>query len=229
MDLVSQDVHTYVETWQGLRDIPRFTKRAMESLIPTDGLSSSFTPCSAALHPDIMLRDKYYTASDQNIIVWIPNIIYCSTRDIRGTIWSSNTPLTSGVCLPREILTERLLYLLYFSTHIWGKGDVPLPSGGQKEKTYWEENPWIFHHHSQYCNILVPRAVSYRPHQAYGCDISTSMLSLDKETRGHAPPSHFDLALQPKVRGKRAGWHLWTGYEERPPPPGAFCPKEPLF
>lgn len=142
MDLASQDVHTYVETWQGLRDIPRFTKRAMESLIPTDGLSSSFTPCSAALHPDIMLRDKYYTASDQNIIVWIPNIIYCSTRDVRGTIWSSNMPLPSGVCLPREILTERLLYLLYFSTHIWGKGDIPLPSGGQTEKTYWEENPW---------------------------------------------------------------------------------------
>jgi len=80
----------------------------MGSLIPTDGLSSSFTTCSAVLYADITPRDKYYTVSDQNIISWIPSIIYCSTRDIHWTVWSSNTPVIPGICLSCEILMASL-------------------------------------------------------------------------------------------------------------------------
>lgn len=67
---------------------------------------SSFTPCTAALDPDAILRDKHSTVSDQNIIDWIPNIVYCGIRDIHRTVWSSSTPIISGIWLPCEILME---------------------------------------------------------------------------------------------------------------------------
>lgn len=54
---------------------------------------SSYTPCTAALDPSAILRNKHSTVSDRNIIDWIPNIIYSSIRDILGTVWSSRHQL----------------------------------------------------------------------------------------------------------------------------------------
>lgn len=171
MDLISQDVRMHGEMWQGLPDIPCFTKWTMGSLIPADGLSSSFTPCSAALYPDIMLRDKYCTVSDQNIIKRFPSITYCSTRD--------STLLTSGVCLLFKILTEKFLYPFYYSTRVWGKGDAPLLSGGQKDKRYWEEKSWastgfFILTHNIATSVCPIETVSCSWHQARGCGTSTA-------------------------------------------------------
>lgn len=51
------------------------------------------SPFTAALDPDAILRDKHPTVSDQNIIDWIPNIIYRGIRGIHGTAWSSRHQL----------------------------------------------------------------------------------------------------------------------------------------
>lgn len=120
----------------------------MGSLIPTDGLTSSCIPCSAALYPDIMLRDKYYAVFDQNIINWITNIIYCSTRDICGTVWSSNTPVILGICLPHEILMESRTrchgrhFILFIIPPVFEEKEIfPSWVEGRRKRGTERENP----------------------------------------------------------------------------------------
>lgn len=124
---------------------------------------SSFTPCTAALDPDAILRDKHSTVSDQNIIDWIPNIVYCGIRDIHRTVWSSSTPIISGIWLPCEILMESwrrssgICFILFIIPSVLEEMEI-FPSWVESRKKRGTEggNPGTFHHHSQFFNSFVP-------------------------------------------------------------------------
>lgn len=185
---------------------------------------SSFTPCTAALGPDAILRDKHSTVSDQNIIDWIPNIIYSSIRDVQGAVWSSRHQLyQASEHLVRFIWShgqgevEFALFFLLFHPY-WRKWQYSPPEWRTEREEVLRGKILVFFTIIHILSPLGPiQPVSCRPHQRWGCGACTSARSLGKDSKGHLSRSWqslFHLTLQPKVQGKRTGWQFnWTKRE----------------